>query len=121
MRTFAGPDAEIYSAGIEPHGLNPRAVKTMQEAGIDISQHTSDRVDKFAREHFDYVITVCDNANKNCPFFPGKVVRIHRSFYDPAKFVGSEEQIVYKFAEIRDQIRDFCVDFVYHNISCVNN
>ncbi len=72
LRHFAGDKAEIYSAGVETHGVNPRAIETMKEDGIDISSHTSNNVDDYRDINFDYVITVCDNARERCPYFPTK-------------------------------------------------
>jgi len=104
LRHFLGEDVRIESAGIEAHGLNPQAVAAMAEVGIDISSQTSNRIDDFDGESFDYVITVCDNARENCPFFPGAGRTIHHSFPDPADATGSEEEIAATFARVRDQI-----------------
>jgi len=101
---------EPYSAGIETHGLNPQAVKVMAEAGVDISGQRSKHVDEVKSIPFDYVVTVCDNANETCPFFPGKVKRFHVSFEDPprlAKTAGSEEQALGHYRRVRDEIRRF--------------
>ncbi|MEW6412688.1 MAG: arsenate reductase ArsC [Candidatus Zixiibacteriota bacterium] len=103
----AGDNESAYavrSAGLEPHGLNPMAVRVMAEAGIDISGHSSDHLDKYAKDKFDYVITVCDNAAANCPVFPGKAKRLHWPFDDPAKVTGSEADILTEFRRIRDEI-----------------
>lgn len=102
----------IYSAGIETHGLNPNAVKTMAEIGIDISQHTSNNVLEYKDIDFDYIITVCNHANENCPYFPSNAVRIHHNFTDPAKAKGSEEEIAKHFTEVRDEIGKFAKNFV---------
>lgn len=99
---------EVYSAGIEAHGLNPRAVQVMKEAGIDISGHTSNLVDEYAHIPFDLVLTVCDNALESCPILPGKTGKLHASFPDPAKVTGSEEVVMNEFRKVRDQIRDYC-------------
>ncbi|PLW90851.1 arsenate reductase ArsC, partial [Mucilaginibacter sp.] len=80
LRHFSEGKANIYSAGIETHGVNPRAIATMQEDGIDISVHTSNNVDEYADVPFDYVITVCDNAKENCPYFPTEAVKLHHNF-----------------------------------------
>lgn len=102
----------VKSAGIETHGLNPRAVAAMAGDGIDISHHTSNHVDEYAHIPFDFVITVCDNAREQCPFFAGAVRRLHRSFTDPAQATGSEEEITAAFASVRDEIKAFCSAFV---------
>ncbi|MGZ3874727.1 MAG: arsenate reductase ArsC [Mucilaginibacter sp.] len=111
LRHFAGYKAKIYSAGIETHGVNPKAVQVMGEDGIDISLHTSNNVDEYAAIPFDYVITVCDNANEACPFFPGKVERFHQNFPDPAKATGDAEQVLNEFRKVRDMIKSYCRDF----------
>ena len=112
LRHFAGDRAEIFSAGIETHGVNPRAVAIMREDGIDISQHTSNNVDEYQGIDFDFVITVCDNANERCPIFPGGVRKFHYNFPDPAKATGSEEEIHQQFETVRDMIREYCRQFV---------
>jgi arsenate reductase len=112
LRHFAGDQAEIYSAGIETHGVNPYAVAIMQEDGIDISKQTSDHVDKYRDVSFDYVITVCDNAKENCPVFPSRAKPLHHNFPDPAKAGGSREEIDKEFRKTRNLIREYCRDFV---------
>lgn len=112
LRKFAAGRAELYSAGVETHGLNPKAIRVMQEDGIDISAQTSNNVLEYVHLHFDFVITVCDNALERCPVFPGKTQRIHHNFPDPAKATGSDEKIMNEFRLVRDQIKDFCRDFI---------
>lgn len=112
LRHFAGDKAEIYSAGIETHGVNPRAVAIMQEDGIDISRHTSNNVAEYDGIDFDFVITVCDNANERCPIFPGTARKFHYNFPDPAKATGTEEEIHRQFEIVRDMIKDYCEAFV---------
>ena len=108
---------EVYSAGITTHGVNPRAIATMKDDGIDISDHTSNNVTDYENIDFDYVITVCDNASENCPVWIGRSVVVHRNFPDPPKFVGSEAEIVAEFARVRDMIKVFCQQFVDdHNL-----
>ena len=116
LRYYSGDAAEIYSAGIESHGLNPYAVKVMMDAVIDISGHRSKKVDDLPVMDFDYIITVCDSARENCPFFPGDATRFHHSFPDPATATGTEEEILEVFAGVRDLIEDFCFDFVNDHI-----
>jgi arsenate reductase len=105
LRKYAGDHFEVYSAGLEPKGLNPYTVKVLEEIGVDTSQHYSKTLDTFmGKVHFGYLITVCSNAEENCPIFPGMGVRLHWPFEDPAAFVGSEEETLQKFREVRDQI-----------------
>ena len=109
-RELKGDRIEPYSAGIETHGLNPLAVKVMAEAGVDISGQKSKHVDEVKGVAFDYVVTVCDHANEACPFFPGKVKRVHISFEDPprlAKTARSEEEALGHYRRARDEIRRF--------------
>jgi len=112
LRHFAGADAEIYSAGIETHGVNPKAIETMAADGIDISNHTSNNIDEYANIDFDYVITVCDNAKENCPYFSTKAVKLHHNFPDPAKAKGTEEEINQQFENVRNMIKTYCGNFV---------
>ena len=103
---------EVYSAGVETHGVNPRAIATMKADGVDISMHTSNNVDEYSHIDFDYIITVCDNAKERCPFFPSSAQRFHYNFPDPAKFVGSVEETNAEFERVRDMIKDYCKRFV---------
>ncbi len=116
LRQFAGDKAEIYSAGIETHGVNPRAIRIMAEDGIDISHHTSNNVDEYSGTDFDFVITVCDKAKENCPFFPTKAKRFHYDFPDPVKATGTEEEIRNSFRSVRGMIKIYCRDFVSENL-----
>ena len=106
----------ILSAGVEVHGVNPRAIKIMDEIDIDISGNTSNHVDEYLDIQFDYVITVCDHAAEVCPVFPGGTKRVHHSFNDPAKATGTEEEIMSEFRTVRNQIEEFARDF-YKNVS----
>jgi arsenate reductase len=117
LRHFAGDQAEIYSAGIETHGVNPKAIQVMAEDHIDISGHTSNNVDEYAGIDFDAVITVCDNANEACPYFPGKVERFHYNFPDPAKATGTPEEVINEFRRVRDMIKTYSADFVSQHIN----
>ena len=105
---------EVYSAGIETHGVNPRAIAIMSDDGIDISKHTSNNVDEYLDIDFDYIITVCDHAHENCPYIPAKsAVRIHHDFYDPSKLISEAEDEIYKaFARTRDEIKSFVKAFL---------
>jgi arsenate reductase len=116
LRHFAGDRAEVYSAGIETHGVNPRAIEIMKEDGIDISNHTSNNVNEYTDIDFDYVITVCDNAKERCPYFPSKAKKFHYNFPDPAKPTGTEEQIMQQFREVRDMIKKYSRNFVMNNL-----
>ena len=117
LRHYAGERANVYSAGIETHGVNPRAISIMNEVGIDISKHTSNHVDEYANIDFDFIITVCDNAKERCPYFPSKAERLHYNFPDPAKSTGTEEEIVNEFRRVRVLIDDYCKDFVSSNLN----
>jgi arsenate reductase len=116
LRHFAGDKANIYSAGIETHGVNPKAIEIMKRDGIDISAHTSDNIDEYYEIPFDYVITVCDNAKESCPYFPTKAIKLHQNFPDPAKATGTEEQILEQFREVREMIRKYAQNFVNENL-----
>ena len=116
LRYFANNKAEIFSAGIEAHGLNPRAIEAMKGDGIDISKHTSNKIDEYRDIDFDFVITVCDNAKEQCPFFPSKAIKFHHDFPDPAQATGTEEQIQQQFRKVRDMIKDYCRKFIAENL-----
>ncbi|WP_248928010.1 arsenate reductase (thioredoxin) [Paenibacillus hamazuiensis] len=107
LKSFGGDKYEVKSAGLEAHGLNPRAVSVMKEAGVDISNHTSDVIDPEILNRADYVITLCGHADEHCPVILNKnVVKWHWGFEDPAKAIGTEEEIMAKFREVRDSIKD---------------
>lgn len=116
LRHFAGDKAIVYSAGVETHGVNPRAIATMSEDGIDISGHTSNNISEYVDLDFDYVITVCDNAKERCPFFPSKAQKFHYNFPDPAKAVGTEAEIAAEFREVRAMIRQYAQQFVNEHL-----
>jgi arsenate reductase (thioredoxin) len=104
---------KVFSAGTEPaERVNPKAVDAMRKAGIDISKHTPKNVDQYLDEEWDYVITVCNNANEACPFFPGRVLhRLHMGFDDPSLLKGSYVDIMNGYYRIRDEIRDMFYKF----------
>ncbi|MCY2931965.1 MAG: arsenate reductase ArsC [Planctomycetota bacterium] len=109
-RALKGDVIEAYSAGIETHGMNARAVKVMAEAGVDISAHRSKNVAELARVPFDYVVTVCANAHETCPVFPGGAKVVHVGFDDPpklAKDATSEEEALAHYRRVRDEIKAF--------------
>lgn len=116
LKHFAGDRATIYSAGVETHGLNPRAVAIMAEDGIDISGNTSNNVDEYLGIDFDHVITVCDNAVERCPVFPSTAQKWHHNFLDPAKARGTEDEIMVEFRVVRDMIKRYCDNLVKSNL-----
>ncbi len=111
LRQMAGDRFEVASAGVAPTNVRPEAIAVMREIGLDISHHRSKSVDEFLTQAFDYVITVCDNANEQCPTFPGSTKRIHWSFEDPAAVVGYEVTRLNVFRRVRDQIKARLADF----------
>lgn len=116
---FAGDSVEVYSAGVETHGVNPRAIATMKEDGIDISAYISNNVNEYLDIDFDFVITVCDNARDHCPYFPTKAVRFHQNFPDPAKAQGTEEEIANEFRRVRNLIKAYCKQFVENTLGLI--
>ncbi len=116
LRYFAKENADVYSAGVETHGVNPKAIETMKEEGIDISNHTSNNIDEYKHIDFDFVITVCDNAKERCPYFPTNAIKFHQNFPDPAKATGKDEEIKNKFRQVRNMIKDYCKEFITRNI-----
>jgi arsenate reductase len=116
LRYLGKDKVAVFSAGIEAHGVNPHAIAIMKEDGIDIAEHTSNTVDEYAGMTFDYVITVCDNARERCPYFPAQVKLFHHNFPDPATAHGTEQELLKKFREVRNMIRDYCAKFVYENV-----
>jgi len=120
LRHFAENRAEIYSAGVETHGVNPRAIAIMKVDGIDISHHTSNNINEYRGIEFDLVITVCDNAKERCPYFPTKAVKFHFNFPDPAKVTGTEEEIMNEFGQVRDMIKQYCKRFIHDNLKNTN-
>jgi len=106
LRFIRGDNVEVESAGVAPTTVRAEAIEVMRQIGIDISGHRSKSVDEFVDHEFDFVITVCDNANENCPIFPGKARRIHWSFTDPAAVDGTDEERLAAFRDVRDQIKE---------------
>ena len=107
LRHDAGDRFEVFSAGTKRSQMRPEAIAAMRELGIDISSHRSKGVDEFTGHQFDYVLTVCDNANESCPVFPAETVTIHHSFEDPAALHGSEEERLAAFRRVRDELRRY--------------
>lgn len=126
LRHFANGKAVIYSAGIEIHGVNPTAIQVMKEDGIDISFHTSKTIDELLNSPplrggdrggvFDFVITVCDNAKENCPYFPSQAKKFHQNFTDPSKATGSKEEVLNAFRKTRDEIKEYSAKFIKENL-----
>jgi arsenate reductase len=116
LRHDAGDRFAVESAGVNPTAVKREAIKALSEIGIDISGHRSKSVDEFINQEFDYVITVCDNANEQCPVFPGTTKRIHWSFEDPAAASGTDEARLNVFRKVRDEIREQLNRFVAENI-----
>ena len=109
-RALKGDVIEAYSAGVEPHGMDPRAVQVMAEAGVDIRGGRSKHVDELKDVRFDYVVTVCDHAKETCPVFPAKVKRVHVGFADPPRLAAeakSEEEALGHYRRVRDEIRRY--------------
>ena len=111
LRHDAGDRFEVASAGTNPGLVRPEAIEAMKEIGIDISSHRSKSIDEFAKQEFDYVLTVCDQAKESCPIYPGHGRRLHHSFEDPAAVQGSYEERLNSFRVIRDQIRSYLRGF----------
>ncbi len=116
LKHFAKDKAEVYSAGIETHGVNPKAIAVMKEDGIDISKHTSNNINEYRNIDFDFVITVCDNAKERCPVFPSTAKQVHHNFPDPAKAIGTEEEIMQQFRNVRQEIKKFSQEFIVDNL-----
>jgi len=117
LASLTAGKVNVYSAGVETHGVNPKAISTMQEIGIDISSHTSNNITEYLDVNFDYVITVCDNAKERCPYFPTKAVKLHYNFPDPAKAIGTEDEINEQFRSVRIMIKTYCEQFVEEYIN----
>ena len=117
LHQFAQGRAEILSAGVETHGLNPKAVQVVAEDGVDISHHTSNLVDEYANLPIDYVITVCDSASERCPIWIGRTDRTHRNFTDPSKATGTPDEVMVSYRAVRDEIRTFSQQFINEHIA----
>lgn len=112
LRAMADDRFEVYSAGTEPRGVHPLAVRAMREIGIDISGHRSEHVDAYLDVPMDYVVTVCDHAKEHCPFVPARERVIHRNFEDPSAAVGTDEERLAAFGRVRDEIGGWLEAFV---------
>ena len=113
LTEILGERATVYGAGVETHGVNPRAVAVMAEVGVDIAHHTSNHVDEYANVPFDYVITVCDHAQERCPVFPSSARQLHHNFPDPAKATGTEAEIMQQFRVVREQVKTYAQQFAH--------
>ena len=111
LRHDAGEQFDVESAGTKPGIVRPEAIAAMKELGLDISGHRSKHVDEFEGQHFDYVITVCDNAKEACPVFFGAATRLHHSFDDPAAVNGSDDERLAVFRRVRGELRAYLADF----------
>ncbi|HYP49713.1 MAG TPA: arsenate reductase ArsC [Pyrinomonadaceae bacterium] len=112
LKRITKGEYEMYSAGTQPSIVRPEAIKVLSEIGVDISANRSKSVDEFAEEEIDYVLTVCDSARANCPYFPAKTRLIHHSFPDPAAVEGDEETRLEAFRKARDEIKSYLPDFI---------
>jgi arsenate reductase (thioredoxin) len=117
LRHDVGERFEVESAGTKPSSVRPEAIEAMRELGIDISGHRSKSVEEFEGQHFDYVITVCDNAKESCPVFLGAAKRLHHSFEDPAALFGSEDERLALFRRVRDELREYLSGFAKQETS----
>ncbi|MFW5714590.1 MAG: arsenate reductase ArsC [Brevefilum sp.] len=116
LRELGGDRFSVCSAGLEPHGVHPLTIRVMEETGYEMSDHRSKHLDEFVGEvEFDYLITVCGNADERCPVFPGMGTRLHWPFEDPAALEGPEEQKLAFFRRVRDQIKNKIQDWLKSN------
>ncbi|MFY8166762.1 MAG: arsenate reductase ArsC [Sediminibacterium sp.] len=115
LRHLLNGKAAVYSAGVEIHGVNPKAIETMKEVEIDISNHTSNHISEYESIEFDFIITVCDHAKESCPYFPSNAIKFHQNFPDPAKAIGTAEEVKIEFARVRKMIEEYCKEFVAAN------
>jgi arsenate reductase len=112
LQQLLGDRAAVYSAGVEVHGVNPKAVQVMAEDGVDISRHTSNHVAEYAAVPFAYVLTVCGHAREVCPVFPATAHQLHHNFPDPAKATGTPEEVMHQFRAVRAQVKAYAQEFV---------
>lgn len=117
LRHLGGARVEVDSAGTDPKGVHPLAIRVMGEVGIDISGHTSDHVDTYVGEAYDLVVTVCDTARESCPVFPGARRLLHRTFEDPDYPWMSEKELAGVFRRVRDDIGRFCRALVAREVT----
>lgn len=115
LQHFAGNRAHVYSAGVAPHGVNPLAIQVMAEDGVDISHHTSNHADEYTSLPIDFVLTVCDNAREQCPYFPSSAQKVHHSFTDPSH--APEDERLAQFRIVRNEIKAYSRHFIAENVS----
>lgn len=120
LRDMAGDRIEVASAGVAPTQVRPEAIAAMKEIGIDISNHRSKSIDDLTTQAFDYLITVCDNANQHCPVFPGASRRIHWSIEDPAAVAGDDKTRLAAFRSARNELRERLGKFIEDEVGCVS-
>ncbi|MBN4065862.1 arsenate reductase ArsC [Candidatus Amoebophilus asiaticus] len=116
LKNIGKDDVEVYSAGIAPENVNPNAVNVMKEVGIDISEHTSNHINEYDSLNPDFLISVCDHAKENCPFFPSNARHLHHNFNDPAMARGTNKEILDIYRQVRDEIKIYCDEFVRNEI-----
>jgi arsenate reductase len=116
LKHIGADKVEVYSAGVETHGVNPKTIATMHEDGVDISNHTSNNILEYQNIEFNYVITVCDNAKERCPYFPGNAIKLHHNFPDPTKVSGTDDEIKNEFKRVREMIKIYCMNFFQEHI-----
>ena len=116
LKHIGADKVEVYSAGVETHGVNPKTIATMHEDGVDISNHTSNNILEYQHIEFNYVITVCDNAKERCPYFPGNAIKLHHNFPDPTKVSGTDDEIKTEFKRVREMIKIYCMNFFQEHI-----
>jgi len=111
MRHFRCDEFEVFSAGTDPKGVQPKTIEVLREIGIDASSQRSKHIDELPIKEFDYIITLCDHAAQNCPVFFGKGVKMYYGFDDPAAAIGSDQEVLESFRKVRDQIKTFILGF----------
>ncbi len=116
LQNQLGDNGKVYSAGLSPQVVNQFAIQVMQEIGFDISGHTSNNITEYQDIEFDYIITVCSNADKLCPIFPGDGLKVHIPFDDPADAVGTDEEILLEFRKVRDEIKEVVSAWLKNNL-----
>lgn len=119
LKSMLGGLAVVYSAGLEAHGINPYMKRAMEDVGVDVSAHTSNVMDEYKEMEFDYVLTVCNHARDNCPYFQHASKRISFSFEDPADAIGTYEEQLLVYKKVCHQIERFCANFVEQEFGIV--
>jgi arsenate reductase (thioredoxin) len=117
LNKFGADKLDVYSAGVQADGVNARAIQTMNEDGVDISHHEANHVNEYRNIEFDYVLTVCDNAQDECPLVPAKIKSFHYGFPDPSKTTGAETEVMNSFRRTRDMIKEYVREFVKRELN----